>query len=236
MSINYLLAENAAIVLDYKGANQAVVKGINKLSLPGITKEVVTVNEFRNAWARQFTTSGKYNDLSFGGQFVLGDKKGQDALRAACIAGTKLIGTDMLCFLNNDDFYTTDLGNDPESGMQIAEMNPGEADKAGIFTFSGRIVPNGNLAYYTAHLIEDASPTLAFVTSGGTKVTDSGNRFVTSGFEEGMTLLIVGSTSNDGVAALITGVTAGELAITVTVGILTAETGAANMELHGGVR
>ena len=236
MAVNYLLAADAAIVLDYKGANQAVVKGINKLSLPGITKEVQTVDEFRNAWARQFTTSGKYNDLTFGGQFVLGDTNGQDALRSACILGTKLVGTDMLCFLNNNDFYTTDLGNDPDSGMQIAEMNPSEADKAGIFTFSGRIVPNGNLAYYTAHLIEDASPQLAFTTSGSVKITDSGNRFVTSGFIEGMTLLIVGSTSNDGVAALITNVTAGELTLDVTVGTASAEAGAANMELHGGVR
>lgn len=234
MSVTYMLAADAAIVLDYMGTNEAVVKGLNKLSLPGGVREVVTVDEFRNEWARQFTTSGKYNDITFGGQFTVGDTKGQDALRDGWLTRKKYVGTELMCFLNQDDFFTTDLANDPESGLQVAEVSSGETDKNGIFPLNGRLVPNGRLAIYTAHLIEDAIPTLAFTTSGSKKVTDSGNRFVTSGFVEGMTLLISGSTSNDGVAALITSVAAGELVLDVKVGTLTAESGAANMELHGG--
>lgn len=234
MSVTYMLAADAAIVLDYMGTNEAVVKGLNKLSLPGGVREVVTVDEFRNEWARQFTTSGKYNDITFGGQFTVGDTKGQDALRDGWLTRKKYVGTELMCFLNQDDFFTTDLANDPESGLQVAEVSSGETDKNGIFPLNGRLVPNGRLAIYTAHLIEDASPTLAFTTSGSSKVTDSGNRFVTAGFIAGMTLLISGSTSNDGVAALITSVSAGELVLDVKVGTLTAESGAANMELHGG--
>lgn len=234
MAVTYMLAADAAMVLDYKGSNEAVVKGLNKLSLPGASREVITVDEFRNEFARQFTAAGKYNDITFGGQFTVGDTKGQDALRDGWLTRKKYIGTELMCFLNQDDFYTTDLANDPESGIQVAEVSSGETDKNGIFQLTGKLVPNGRLAIYSAHLIEDASPTLAFVTSGGAKITDSGNRLVTSGFKEGMTLLIVGSTSNDGVAALIGTVTAGEMALTVKVGTLSAETGAANMELHGG--
>lgn len=233
-SVTYMLAADAAIVLDYRGAKEAVVKGLNKLSLPGGIREVATVDEFRNQWARQFTTSGKYNDITFGGQFTVGDTNGQDALRDGWLTRKKYVGTQLMCFLNQTDFFTTDLANDPESGLQIAEVSSGETDKNGIFPLNGKIVPNGRLAIYTAHLMEDDTPTLAFVTAGGTKITDSGNRFVTSWFKAGMTLLIVGSTSNNGVAALITDVAAGELALSVKVGTLVAETGAANMELHGG--
>lgn len=234
MAVTYMLAADAAIVLNYGESNQAVVKGLNKLSLPGAVREVITVDEFRNEFARQFTAAGKYNDITFGGHYTVGDTNGQDSLRDGWLTRKKYVGTELMCFLNQDDFFTTDLANDPESGLQVAEVSSGEADKNGIFSLAGKLVPNGRLAIYSAHLIEDTSPQLAFVTAGGAKITDSGNRLVTSGFKEGMTLLIVGSTSNDGVAALIGTVSAGEMTLTVKVGSLTAETAANSMELHGG--
>lgn len=234
MGVTYMLAADAAIVLNYGKSNQAVIKGLNKLSLPGASREIITVDEFRNEFARQFTGAGKYNDISFGGQFTVGDDEGQDALRDGWLTRKKYIGVDLLGFLNQQDFFTTDLANDPETGMQVAEMSSGETDKNGIFPLNGKLVPNGRLAIYSAHLTEDATPTTAFVTSGGTKVTDSTSRFVTAGFKAGMTLLVVGSTSNDGVAALITSVSAGEMVLSVKVGTLVAEAGIEAMELHGG--
>ena len=234
MAVTYMQAADAAIVLNYGESNQAVVKGLNKLSLPGAVREVITVDEFRNEFARQFTAAGKYNDITFGGQYTVGDTNGQDSLRDGWLTRKKYVGTELMCFLNQTDFFTTDLANDPESGLQVAEVSSGEADKNGIFSLMGKLVPNGRLAIYSAHLTEDATPTTAFVTAGGTKITDSSNRLVTSGFKAGMTLLITGSTTNDGVAALIGTVTAGEMTLTVKVGTLTAEAAIENMELHGG--
>jgi hypothetical protein len=234
MGVSYQLGEDAAIVRDYKGANQAVVKGLGKLSLPGLTRETVTVDEFRNEFARQFAGSGKYNDITFGGNYVTGDTDGQDQLKLDCYNRTRLRGPDLMCYLNMNDFFTTDLANDPDSAMQIASMEGGEADKNGVFPLSGKIVPNGRLAIYVAHLIEGATPTLAFDTTGGDKITDSGNSFVTAGFKVGQTILIIGSTSNDSVAALVTAVAAGQLDLDVKVGALSAESGVTGMEVHGG--
>jgi len=234
MAVNYVLAADAAVVLGYKGTNEAVVKGLNKLSLPGAERTVLSFEEFRNEFSREFTGAGKYNEITGGGQYVLGDTDGQDALRDGWMTRKVYTGAELMCFLDMENFFTTDLANDPSSGIQVASVASGEAGKNDAYPFTFKLVPNGRLAIYSAHLTEDATPTLAFVTSGGTKITDSTNRLVTAGFKEGMTLLIIGSTSNDGVAALIGTVAAGEMALTVKVGTLAAETGIENMELHGG--
>lgn len=234
MAVTYMQAADAAIVIDYKGTNQAVVSGLNKISLPGAERETVTVDEFRNEFARQFTGSGKYNDITGGGNFTVGDTYGQDVLRDAWMTRRVFKGAELMCFLNFTDFFTTDLANDPSSGIQVGSVASGEAGKNDMFPLSFKLVPNGRLAIYSAHLTDTATPSTAFVVSGGTKVTDSASRFVTAGFKPGMTLLIVGSTGNDGVAAVINTVAAGEMAITVTVGTLTAQAGKAAMELHGG--
>lgn len=235
MAITYMLAADAAIVMNYKGENQTVVSGLNKISLPGATREIVTVEEFRNEFARQFTSSGKYNDITFGGQFTVGDEHGQDALRDGWLARTKYTGTDLMCFLNNQDFFTTDLANDPESGLQVAEVGSGETDKNGIFPLSGKLVPNGRLAIYSAHFTDGETPTTAFTVSGTTgTVTDTANGFVAAGFRACMTLMIIGSTSNDGVAGLITSVAVGQIDFTIVSGTVTAEPGVDGMELHGG--
>lgn len=235
-AIEYLIGADAAIVLDYGLSTQAVVKGLNKLGAPGLSRNIITIDEFRNEFARKFAGGGQYNDLGFGGNLVVGDHAGQNRLKTFAHDKTKLTGRDMLCFLDLNHFFTTDLANDSSSSMQIADIASGEVGKNDAFPISGKIIPNGRLALYTAHLIEDATPTLAFVRgTSPTKdtITDSSNRFVTSGFVAGMTLLIFDSTTNDTIATTITTVAAGTLTLACSA-TLTAEAGVEGTELHGG--
>ncbi len=233
MAVNYQQAVDAAIVLDYKGANQAVVKGLNRLKPMGMSRQIVTVEEFRQEFARQFAGGGNYSPITFGGSFVTGDTDGQDALKAALYNKTRFNGAEMLIFLNNDDFITTDDANDEDSGMQVSQFEVGEADKNGVYPVTGQIIPNGRLATYTAHLAEGAVPTLAFVKGTPDTITDSASGFVTAGFQAGMSLLIIGSTSNDAIHAVIDQVAAGTLTLS-TDDELTSEPGIKDMELHGG--
>lgn len=233
MTVNYQQAVDAAIVLDYNGPDHAVVKGLNKLKPPGMTRDVVTVDEFRNEWARQFAGAGKYSDITYGGNFVTGDTLGQDKLKQHWYNKTKLTGTDILFFLNLTDFFATDLANDSEAGFQIVDHDCGEADKNAIYPFTGKAVPNGRMAIYTAHMTEDATPTTAFVNGTPPTITDSASGFVTAGFKAGMSLMIIGSTSNDAVHTTIASVAAGTLTLAATPAV-TAEFGIEGMELHGG--
>ena len=234
-ALDYMIGADAAIILDYNRASHAVVKGMSKQSAPGLSRTIITIDEFRNEFARKFSGGGQYNDLSFGGNLVIGDHDGQSKLRQAALNRTKLVGRDMLCFLDYDHFYTTDLANDPSSSMQIADISSGEVGKNDAYPITGKIVPNGRLAIYSAHMVETATPTLAFVQGSGSAdtITDSASGFVTAGFVEGMTLLIFDSTSNDSVATTITAVAAGTLTL-ASEGELTSEAGVEGMEIHGG--
>ena len=235
MAVNYLQAVDAAIVLDYRGTDHAVVKGLNKLSLPGMTRSVVTVDEFRNEWARKFAGGGEYTDITFGGNFVTGDTKGQDQLKQHWVDKTKLTGTDILFFLNLTDFFATDLANDTEAGFQIVEMGGSEADKNSIYAMTGKAVANGRIAIYNVHKTDVATPTMAFVDGGAGEdtITDSGNGFVTAGFVAGQSLMVVNSTSNDG-CYLIKTVAAGTITLT-SIGVLNSEAAIEGTELHGGL-
>ena len=234
MTVNYQQAVDAAIVLDYGGANQAVVKGLNKLKPPGMTRAIVTVDEFRNEWARKFAGGGEYTDLTYGGNYVTGDTLGQDQLKQHWVNKTKLTGTDILFFLNMTDFIATDLANDEDAGFQIVEHDVGEADKNAVYAFTGKAVLNGRCATFTVHMTDVATPTMAFVNGLTVEdtITDSGNGFVTAGFIAGQTLMVVGSTSNDG-TYLIKTVAAGTLTLTC-IATLTSEASIEDCELHGG--
>ncbi|SDO95848.1 hypothetical protein [Desulforhopalus singaporensis] len=234
-ALDYLTAADAAIVLNYGKAEQAVVKGLNKLSPPGFERQVITLDEFRQAFDRKFLGSGAYNDISYAGWLIADDHDGQGALKQAALNGTKLVGRDLLGFLDYNHFFTTDLANDPSSSMQISGALSGEAGKNDAFPVSGKIVPNGRLAIYTAHMVESATPTLAFVDGAGSNdtITDSASGFITAGFVAGMTLLIFDSTSNDAVNTTITNVAAGVLTLACK-SVVSSEAGIEGMEIHGG--
>jgi hypothetical protein len=231
----HVTGTDAAVVLYYKGPEQSVVAGLTATSIPGITRQMITVDELRTELARQFAGGASYGDFGAKGNYVLGDSKGQDKMRQLVWDKTVLTHSDLMVFLNNDDFIATDLANDPRSGIQILEAISGEADKNAVYPFSTKFCANGRLAVYSAHVIEDDAAGLAFVDgiASNDTITDAEARFVSAGFEVGMTLMIIGSTGNDGVHATITAVAAGTLTLS-TMGALTDEAGVAGCELHGG--
>ncbi|MGB3212446.1 MAG: hypothetical protein WBB19_17230 [Desulforhopalus sp.] len=234
--LEYILGTDAAIVLDYGLSSQAVVQGLTKLAPPGFSRQIVTIDELRNEFARKFAGGGDYNDLSFAGNLVVGDTAGQNRLKQYAYDKTKLVGRQLLGFLDYNHFFTTDLANDPSSSMQVVEMSSGEAGKNDAFPITGKIVPNGRMAIYTAHIIEGAVPTLAFVAGtlgGDDTITDTANGFITAGFVVGMTLLIFDSPTNDPIATTVKTVDAGTLTLN-SIDLLNSEAGVEGMELHGG--
>ncbi len=235
MTVSYQQGVDSAIVLNYGTADQAVVKGLGKLGPPGMTRSVITVDEFRNDFARKFSGGGEYGDITFGGNFVVGDEDGQQLIKEHLVSRAKLSGTDILFFLDYDNFFATDLANDANAAFQITGADIGEADKNGIYSFDGVAISNGRVALYSAHFIDGAVPTIAFVQGSGSEdtITDSDSGFVTAGFKAGMSLMIVKSTSNDAVHVTILTVAAGTLTLNCE-GVVTAEAAVEGTELHGG--
>jgi len=221
----FKLGNDAAVVLKYGTADQAVIKGINKLGLPELMREVISIQEFRTDFDFEFTTSGKYGRITFGGNLVLGDTKGQDQLKQYLIDNAKI--TDCRLYLDLENFVTVDLARDPDACFQVSRVTPGQADKSGTFTLDCEMVCGGRFAYFVKHL---TGTTIAFVATGN-KITDSASGFVDAGFEAGQTLIVEGSTSNDG-QYIIESVAAGE--IVVSGGTITDEAAGNSITLHGG--
>ncbi|MDH4319951.1 MAG: hypothetical protein OEV73_00480 [Desulfobulbaceae bacterium] len=231
MGVSYKLGVDAAIVLKYGGADQAVIKGLNRMGLPGLLREVIKLNEFRVDFAVEVTGEGSHGRFTFGGNLVTGDTKGQDQLKQYLKDNTKF--TDCRWYLDLNDFIAPDLANDPDNaGFQVSKVEPGEAQKNGTFPLSGEMVTNGLYCYFVAHQTDDATPTMAFVTGTPATITDSGSGFVTSGFKAGQTLIVEGSTSNDG-QYLIANVAAGTITL-ATGETLASEPAVDGTALHGG--
>lgn len=225
---NFVKADRSAVMLKAGTADEAVIKGINKLGLPDFTRQTIKASEFRTEVDIEFTTSAEYGRVSFGGNLVLGDTTGQDILNGCWKNNTKI--TDCRFYLNDEDFVTCDLANDPTAGFQVSKIGGRQADKSGLYALDCEMVCAGQIATFLAHITDVAVPTMTFP-AGGTTITDSGSGFVTAGFKVGQTLIIEGSTSNDG-QYLITAVAAGT--ITCAAATFTVEASIEGMTLHGG--
>lgn len=219
MAVNRQLGVNAAIVLKYGTADQATIKGLNQLTLPALTRTKVKSEEFGVDFAVNDVGGGEHGDISYAGNMVLGDTKGQDQLKAYLIANTKF--TDARVYVDTvaGHFLAADTAKDTQAGFQVIAHTPGQASKSGTFPFSGSWSVNGLYAYFTVHRTDVESAKLAFVASAtpttvGATITDSTSSFVTNGFVAGQTLIIEGSTSNDGVY-LIKTVAAGTITLDI---------------------
>jgi hypothetical protein len=233
---NILTAEDAAIVLKYGvQGEQSAVKGLDGLGPPGLSREIVTVKEFRQAISRQFTTGGKLGNINFSGTYVKQDTKGYDQLVEYYVANTKF--TDARVYLNLVDFIAPDLSQDLSAAFQVAELSKPDADSNGVYTLTGVLVLNGRPATFFAHsdFTAQDGTTLDFVqgSGGADTITDSASNFVNDGFVAGQSLIIEGSTLNDPVKTTIVTVVAGLLTLE-SEGDLTTEQGLEDTVLHGG--
>lgn len=245
MTVNRQLGVNAAIVLKYGTADQSTIKGLNSLTLPALSRSKIKSEEFGVDFAVNDVGGGEHGDIQYSGNMVLGDTKGQDQLKAYLFANTKF--TDARIYIDTvaGNFMAADIASDENAGWQVINHTPGAANKAGTFPFSGAWAVNGLYAYFTVHdaCVAGTPTTWAFVVSatpttvGGT-ITDSESGWVTGGFVAGQTLIIEGSTSNDGMY-LIKTVAAGTITLEVAGtnnGQLTSEAGVAvTTKAHAGV-
>lgn len=239
MALSYQEAANAAVVLKYGTDDQAIVAGLNTIKLPGATRQIIEVKEFRQT-SRQFAGSASRTNLEFGGNAVFSDD-GQKLLKTYFDANTKFgpVGNangECRVYLNgtsstllSSDFIGLDTYNDSESIMQVGAYDFPSTDVDGMFPFSTSLTVGGQYAIYTAHI---TGTTIAIVDGEPSTITDSGNGFLDAGFEDGMTIIIENSTADDGIYKIATAV-AGTL--TLTTGIeFTGETASESITIHGG--
>jgi len=226
-----ITAENAGIVLNYGTANQAVVKGLNKLGLPVGSRSSISLSQFQVSYATEVAGEGKLSHVTGSGYLMKGDRLGQSALKKAMHKKTKLDETTRIYLdMEAEDFVTLDKATDKNGFFQVIKAGSDTAtEKNNVFPFDLEMICGGQPAYFFYHL---TASTIAFVATGN-KITDTGNGFVTAGFEAGDTLIVEGSTNNDG-QYLITSVEAGTLTLDSGVKVVVDKPVGVSITLHSG--
>jgi len=183
MTISYKVGADAALIVQWGHAtDEGIVLGLNQLTMPGLERTIISVEEFRNDFARQFSGGGNYGVLGYAGNAVIGDLTGQDQLRAYLIARTQFLDTRAYFDLN--DFLMCDIASDPETAMQVSKAMFGQADKNSVFPYDGEIII-GAYAIFSEHTT--AAAYAGYATAGAT-ITDSGTEMDLLNIQVGDTL------------------------------------------------
>lgn len=209
-----------------------IIKGLNKVKIPGITRESIKIEEFGRDFDFEVPTSASWEKGSIEGNYVRNDTTGQRALRLKLFANEGL--KDLRLYENENDFWAPDLAKDPNSQIYVQGMPGPEINKSGVIPFSADLLVQGLLSLFTAHV---SGAGITFAAGAGETpdtISDSGSGFITAGFEVGMSILIDNSTNNDSVTeALVTEVSEGSLTLSTT-GMIADGTGTVNTVVHGG--
>jgi hypothetical protein len=227
--IEFQPAKDSGIKLFPGTGNEAWVRGVNAMKPPGLSREQLEIMEFQRDFSIKKASGGSIGTITIKGNMVVGDTTGQDILRTYLKNGTQFTN-DIRFYINSTDFYAADLGTDLGAGFEVLNWEFDEADKNGIYSYSGEFVVNGNFALYTAHITAD---TIALVSGSPDTVTDSGSGFVTAGFTDAMSIIIEDSAADDG-GYLTTTAVAGTITMDEDVS-MTGEAAGTSITIHGGL-
>ncbi len=231
--VNFVMAQNAAVVLHAGKSNQLNVRGLQGMGLClGFTMDTQTVSEMGRRIALVIPSGGKYEATSINYNFIPGDASLTE-FRDAAINSTKI--SDIRLYVKQGcDFTAPDLISDPASGLYVGSMSDPKVDNPnGLFTGSLSYMPGGAFVLFVAHKV---GTHLSYAHTTRT-LSSSDNDFITSGFEVGDTLILDHADGNDPLYLKAESVAAGEIVLEDGVGdiasLISDFTGVANTAIHG---
>lgn len=185
-AVNFVVAQNSALVLHAAKTNEAIAKGIQGLGLLlGFTMDTITVVEMGRRIALVVPSGGTHEPSTVNSNFVPGDPT-QAELMVAAINSTKIADARQYVRMGCD-FSAPDLISDPASGFHVGSYTDPSVDSpAGLYTNSVSFLPAGPFCLFVAH---KTGTDLSYVTATRT-MTSAAADFVTSGFEAGDTAIL----------------------------------------------
>ncbi len=213
-SVNFVVAQNSAVVLNPATSDEATVRGLQGMGLClGFTMTVLTVSEMGNRIATKVPSGGEYDTTTVNYNFIPGDPT-LTTFQDAALNSTKL--TDIRLYVKQGcDFSAPDLISDPASGLYIGSFtDPNVASPNELWTGSLDYMPGGAFTLFIAHKV---GTDLSYVAATRT-LTTSASDFVSAGFEAGDTLILDYADSNDPLYLKAESVSTTEIVFTEDVG------------------
>jgi hypothetical protein len=229
----FLLAENAAVVIDPATASQLRIRGLQGMGLClGFKMETITVKEMGRRVSLVVPTGGTYEETSVNYNFIPGDAS-LELFRSAALNSTPLTAV-RLYSKYGGDFSAPDIISDSASCLYVGSMGDPKTDSPnGLFTGSLSYMPGGPFALFVAH---KKGIELSYTAASRTLASSAAD-FVTKGFEAGDTLILDYADGNDPLYLQAESVAAGAIVFTAGVGdvaLLDSDfVGGATTELHG---
>ena len=196
----YCAAQASAITVYSGKSTQAVVKGLQGITLPlGFEQTTQEVSVIGTRIATKYATGASYSDMESSYYFAKGDPT-QTYLSACARSGTQI--QDMWFWLDSTDFVALDLITDPGGHVMVGTFSSPTAQKNEIFSGSISIVVGGSHIMFDKHAV--ASTAVFSLTAGGAGAgatatsSDTTNYGFDSdlGFKAGDTVIITGVTGN----------------------------------------
>ena len=236
-SVNFVAAQNAAVVLHAAKSTEATVRGLQGMGLClGFTMETFTVAEMGRRINLVVPSGGTYEETTVNYNFVPGDPT-MEEFRDAALNSTKL--NDVRLYVKAGcDFTAPDLISDSASGLYVGSFSDPSVDSPnGIFTGSLSYMPGGAFCLFVAHTPPGSGTTLSYVAATRTLSVSGGDTFdVTYGFEDGDTAILDYADSMDPQFVQIDTVSGASLTFTAAVGDVASIgdfTGISTTQLHG---
>jgi hypothetical protein len=238
MAVNRQLGVNSAIILNFSETSQGTIKGINSLTLPALTRSKIKSEEFGVDFAANDVGGGEHGDISYSGNMITNDTKGQTQLKTYLKNNTKFTNARIYIDTETSDFLAVDAtANDAEAGFQVIDHTPGAANKNGTYPFSGKWAVNGLYCIYDIHMNASAGATIAINASLATAtIVDPGSNFIDNGITTSHTIMLDRGTTQHGPYKLIA-VTSGTLSLATAQTITSGSgiTSSTTHKLHAGM-
>ena len=233
---SYVVAQASKITLYSAMATktQLSIKGLQGMAIPiGAEAQTTDLSVIGTRIATKVATGLSYSNISTNYYFAKGDPS-QIELMKFQREGTQI--QHMRFWIDATDFAALDLINDPGGYMMIGTFSSPTANKNEVFTGSCEIVPSGSNIFFDRHI---SGTTLSFTAGGAgvsASVADSGNGFVTAGFEVGDTVILDGVNGLDPLYAKLKTVAAGTMTFEDAIGneaTIPTFSGIATTKIHG---
>ena len=231
---NFTIAQDAKIVINPATADERVVRGLNKITLPlGFDMSTTTIQEFGRFIDIQVPSGASYPTLSASGYMTIGDPT-QVQLREWAVNSTQIQA--MRFHADTDNFVALDLVSEPDACYMVGSFTAPSAGKAEAFSFNLDLFSVGTSILFDKHSGADGTDLTfaADIGSGATITSAGGVDWVAAGFEAGMTIITDWATTaaNNGYKKVESVTTT---VLTLATGYdLTGEAGVAATKVHGG--
>lgn len=126
----------------------ATVKGLNKITIPGIVRGTIKVEQFDQDIDFEVTTSAAWEKGTIEGNYVPDDTTGQDALRAALLADDGIANIKL--YDTETTYWAPDIATDTNAKIFVTQISGMDINKSGVVPFKAEFIVQGAFKRFTA--------------------------------------------------------------------------------------